>query len=257
MYNGPGTRDGTGLAPTRFRAQYLRYLNLGLHLAPTGNQDNHYRTWGTLTEARTGVLAPALTKADLLGALKARHVFATLDRNLAFVARARVGGRTYLMGDRVPAPPPGTPFELHYVIHDADEPQADYRIDILADVVGGDDVATRVELVRHTGNTPPGTPGRIEGLTYHGGHQYFVINVFQSHEHGGSDQLWTAPLWFEDANALPAPAGPDPKSFVASRRSGIYHPDPTCRFAQAIAPQNRIEGPDAARGREPHERCGE
>jgi hypothetical protein len=27
-----------------------------------GNQDDHYHAWGTLTEVRTGVIAPALTK---------------------------------------------------------------------------------------------------------------------------------------------------------------------------------------------------
>jgi hypothetical protein len=73
VVNGPGLtnpKDDQVLFGTLKPAFYYAYLNLGLHLAPTGDQDNHYRTWGTLTETRTVVIAPKLTRSEILKAIK-------------------------------------------------------------------------------------------------------------------------------------------------------------------------------------------
>lgn len=251
VFNGPGTKDGSDLTPERFTGAYLKLLDLGFHLGPTGNQDNHYFTWGTLSSTRTGVIAASLTKTDLLAALKARHVFASLDANLRVVAEVIVDGKRSLMGDLIPPPRPGTEFQIAYQIRDEDEPDADYRIDVLGDLPGDDEPATTIESIRVSG--AEASSGVIDGLPFTEAGQYVLLRITQSSEDDGNDPLWTAPVWFEQSGAVP-PSTAETKA-VASKNSGVYHPDPTCRFARAISASNRVQGAEAQRGRQRHDGC--
>jgi hypothetical protein len=56
-------------------------------VGPTNNSDSHTSHWGSDSPARTGLVAPALTEADLLAAMRARRSFATEDHNLALALR--------------------------------------------------------------------------------------------------------------------------------------------------------------------------
>lgn len=49
---------------------FLFALNEGWHLAPTANQDNHRKNWGSSTSSRTACLAKELTKEAILEAIK-------------------------------------------------------------------------------------------------------------------------------------------------------------------------------------------
>jgi len=72
----------------QYEPQYLASLQRGWHAAPTNNSDNHDLTWGSDSAHRVGILAPALTLANVLDALRARRVFATEDANLAIALQA-------------------------------------------------------------------------------------------------------------------------------------------------------------------------
>lgn len=75
IVNGPGLNKNTsGGQGERMEEGFIRYLNLGFHLAPAADQDNHYKNWGTITDARTAVITDELTKAKVLEALRNRHV---------------------------------------------------------------------------------------------------------------------------------------------------------------------------------------
>ena len=66
-------------------------LEAGYHVAFSSNQDNHCANWGASYTNRTGVLLPsgtALTQASFMEALKARRVFATMDKNSQLVLTA-------------------------------------------------------------------------------------------------------------------------------------------------------------------------
>ena len=66
-------------------------LEAGYHVAFSSNQDNHCANWGASYTNRTGVLIPngtALTQASFVEALKARRVFATMDKNSQLVLTA-------------------------------------------------------------------------------------------------------------------------------------------------------------------------
>lgn len=54
----------------------------GWRIGAAGGEDNHQGTFGTMTDYRVGILASALTKEDIVTALKRRRFYATADKNL-------------------------------------------------------------------------------------------------------------------------------------------------------------------------------
>ena len=74
-------------------------LEAGFHIAFSTNQDNHCANWGASFTNRTGVLIPngvPLTNANFIDALKARRVFATMDKNSQIILTAN----NHIMGER-------------------------------------------------------------------------------------------------------------------------------------------------------------
>ncbi|WP_229259631.1 CehA/McbA family metallohydrolase [Duganella aceris] len=74
-------------------------LEAGYHIAFSSNQDNHCANWGASYSNRTGVLLPSgapLTTPNFLEALKARRVFATMDKQAQLI----LTGNGHLMGER-------------------------------------------------------------------------------------------------------------------------------------------------------------
>jgi Bacterial Ig domain len=82
-----------------FEGAFNTLLERGFHIAPASNQDNHCANWGRAYTNRTGILIPngtALSQASFVDALRARRVFATMDKNSQIVLTAN--GR--VMGER-------------------------------------------------------------------------------------------------------------------------------------------------------------
>jgi Bacterial Ig domain len=83
-----------------FEGAFNLMLERGFHVAPSSNQDNHCANWGASYTNRTGVLLPngvTLNNANFIAALKARRVFATMDKNSQLV----LTGNGSLMGERI------------------------------------------------------------------------------------------------------------------------------------------------------------
>ncbi|ACM22240.1 CehA/McbA family metallohydrolase [Thermotoga neapolitana] len=76
---------------------YILALNRGWHLGATVGQDNHKPNWGSANEARTGIVADALTYDSIMDALWKRHTFGSEDRNV----RVLLKSGQHLMGDVV------------------------------------------------------------------------------------------------------------------------------------------------------------
>ena len=153
----------------------------------TADQDNHKCNWGNVTQARTAVLAPSLTKAALLTAMKQRRVYATEDQNLRLVYRVNgqlLGSR--ILGAAVPAS--GSALTIALTITDDDESGAAYTVEVFFDELDG----TVAELVRTQNVTGNGTHA-ITGVGYSGGAQYVCLRIRQA----GDDRAWTAPVWLE------------------------------------------------------------
>jgi hypothetical protein len=84
---------------SNYEAACNKALEAGYHLAFSSDQDNHCANWGTSYTNRTGVLVPngtALTQSSFIDALRARRVFATMDKQSQLVLTAN--GR--MMGER-------------------------------------------------------------------------------------------------------------------------------------------------------------
>jgi hypothetical protein len=74
IYN--GKRD------VSFEQEYRIALDMGWHVGPTANSDNHSATWITGYDYRTAILAPSLQRDSLLDALRKHRTYATMNRNL-------------------------------------------------------------------------------------------------------------------------------------------------------------------------------
>lgn len=82
-----------------YEAACNKALEAGYHVAFSTDQDNHCANWGASYTNRTGVLIPngtALSNTSFIDALKARRVFATMDKTSQIILTAN--GR--LMGER-------------------------------------------------------------------------------------------------------------------------------------------------------------
>ena len=74
-------------------------LEAGYHVAFTTDQDNHCANWGASYTNRTGVLlanGAAFNNANFIDALRARRIFATMDKNSQIVLTAN----GHIMGER-------------------------------------------------------------------------------------------------------------------------------------------------------------
>jgi hypothetical protein len=83
-------------------------LEAGYHVAFTSDQDNHCANWGASYTNRTGILIPtgtAFTNASFIDAIKARRVFATMDKASQLILTSKGNGatvgETHMMGERI------------------------------------------------------------------------------------------------------------------------------------------------------------
>ncbi len=198
VINGPSHSSASGVKPTTVSAsEFRRYLGMGFHLAPTANQDNHFETWGTITDARTGVIAGELSKSSILDALRNRHAYASLDKNLRLIAKVQGKLVGSIITDAVAS---GTELSINISINDDDEPVATYWVEIFADNVQGESATSRAKLVETYGpfETVQGVNNTwdIDGLEY-GEWDYLYMKVSRGDANSPDEMAYMAPVWFE------------------------------------------------------------
>ncbi len=89
----------TETAHSTWEQTWNALLGYGYHLAPSSDQDNHCANWGASYTNRTAVLIPtgtALTMQSFLDAVKARRVYATMDKSAQIILTAN----GHVMGER-------------------------------------------------------------------------------------------------------------------------------------------------------------
>jgi hypothetical protein len=166
---------------TSYEEAWKRALEAGYHLAPASDQDNHCANWGLSYTNRTGVLIPQgtpLTRDSFIAAVRARHVFATMDKRSQIVLATGSGA---LMGDRIVN---AGPLTLNVLFATTGAHTAS-RIQIFEGVPGRNGTVTQPFEGQASVSLTPSS----------GKHFYFAI-VTQDN----GDKLWSAPIWV-DQNA--------------------------------------------------------
>ncbi len=77
--------------------EYMSSLSHGWHTSPVSNEDNHSPNWTTGTKMTGCVLAPALTRENVVDAFRARRTYTTSDRTMKI--RYKVNGEW--LGSRI------------------------------------------------------------------------------------------------------------------------------------------------------------
>ncbi|MDN2697959.1 CehA/McbA family metallohydrolase [Janthinobacterium sp. SUN073] len=167
---------------SNYEAACNRALAAGYHVAFSSNQDNHCANWGASYGNRTAVLVanPAagmpVSRDSVLDALRARRVFATMDKHaqLLFTANDR------LMGERFDNHGP-----LHLATHFSNSAgRQAAAIAILHGVPGGNGSVTQVSDQAELTLTPAPGP------------HFYYARLTQD----DGNIVWSAPVW---VNQLP------------------------------------------------------
>jgi hypothetical protein len=164
-----------------YEGAYKKLLERGFHVAPASNQDNHCANWGKAYTNRTGVLIPngtALSTASMQEALKARRVFATMDKTSQLVLTAN--GR--LMGERIANSGP-LALSVGYASSSAGRSAA--TVEIFEGVPGRNGTVTRLASTASAQITPSN------------GEHFYYAKVTQD----DGKILWSAPVWVTQGTA--------------------------------------------------------
>ncbi|MFM9433966.1 hypothetical protein ACFDR9_001012 [Janthinobacterium sp. CG_23.3] len=149
-------------------------LEAGYHVAFSSNQDNHCANWGASYTNRTGILIPngvALSQASVFEALKARRVFATMDKASQLVLTAN----GHLMGERFSNSGP-----LHLLVNHANSAgRGVATVAVFEGVPGRNGAVTQLSREAATTITPAD------------GEHYYYAKVTQD----DGNVLWSAPVW--------------------------------------------------------------
>lgn len=170
----------TETSRSSYESAFNRFLERGYHVAPATNQDNHCANWGATYTNRTGVLIPdgtPLSAQSFLDALRARRLYATMDRTSQLVFRAG----THLMGERFVN---SGPLNLEVLFASSGGHTAN-RVQIQEGVPGRNGtVTTLIEAATHS-------------FTPAVGLHFYYAKVTQE----DGDLLWSAPIWVEQVDA--------------------------------------------------------
>jgi hypothetical protein len=152
---------------------YIRALKLGWHIAPDGADDTHSPNWGK-QRAWSGILAPGLSKRNVLDALKKRHCYSTLDRNC--ILSFEVNKAT--MGDIISNPVKDV--KIMVAVNDPDAGDLITKIEIFEDgvVVQADEPNSNRRRWKTTFRPKPGK-------------HYYFVKITQK----DGNLMWSAPVW--------------------------------------------------------------
>ncbi|USX16908.1 CehA/McbA family metallohydrolase [Oxalobacteraceae bacterium OTU3CAMAD1] len=159
---------------SNYEAGCNKLLEAGYHVAFSSNQDNHCANWGASSGNRTGVLikrGQPLTADTFLAALKARRVYATMDKNAELILTAN--GR--MMGERFDNKGRLT-LQVRYTGKRGQRPAA---INLFAGVPGRNGDVTVLSRKARKVFTP------------RAGEHFYYARVTQN----DGKMLWSAPVW--------------------------------------------------------------
>ncbi|MFP5389931.1 MAG: CehA/McbA family metallohydrolase [Gammaproteobacteria bacterium] len=181
---------------SRYETACQKALEAGYHVAFASNQDNHCANWGASYSNRTALLIPtgtALTQVSFLDALRARRVFATMDKSSQLILTAN----GHLMGERFAS---SGPLNLVANFASSDGKQA-AMVELLEGVPGRNGAVTVL------------APSASATITPSDGEHFYYARVTQT----DGNMLWSAPVW---VTQTASPGGTRGGSSAGSTRAG-------------------------------------
>jgi len=163
-----------------FEGACKKALEAGYHIAFSTNQDNHCANWGASYTNRTAVLIPngtPLTLTSFVDALKARRVYATMDKNSQLVLTAN----GHIMGERFT-----NSGSLNLVANFANTTGKTITSVVLYEGVPG-----------RNGTVTQLAAAATATITPSAGEHYYYAKVTQS----DGNSLWSAPIWVTQTNS--------------------------------------------------------
>lgn len=155
---------------------YTKALDKGWHLAPTNNQDNHLGKWIISNEARTVILAPSISRAELYKALKEMRVYSTEDKNLNI---------NYTVNNKIMGSMLGDPVSLNFNVS-VNDPDITDKIGRVSVIVNGGETAVSKEFTTNSASW---------NFTLDPKYSYYYLRIDEE----DGDIAVTAPVWVGDA----------------------------------------------------------
>ena len=159
---------------SNYEAACNKALEAGFHVAFSTDQDNHCANWGASYTNRTGVLIPngtAMTSTSFIDALKARRVFATMDKNSQLVLTAN----GHVMGERFASSGPLTLVSNF----SSSTGRTAATVEIFEGVPGRNGTVSLMSSSASTTITPAN------------GEHFYYAKITQD----DGNSLWSAPIW--------------------------------------------------------------
>ena len=189
--SGPAFSANTAYSDPATSLSYLSYyqklLSKGYHISPTIDHDNHNTTFGRTTYSRSAVIAPALSKTEIIKGFRNSHVYATQDCD----TKVDFTLNTKIMGSSLTAA--GAPV-ISVNITDATTSTSGAIIKVMFGVPGSN--VNAVEVNSATGSTLNFVDNNFQNLAS----GYYYIDITN-----GSSRIITTPVWYIrlDNGALP------------------------------------------------------
>ncbi len=180
--SGPATSTNTSYSNPGSSMSYLWYyqtlLARGYHLGPTIDHDNHNTTFGRTTYSRTALIAPALTKTEIIKAFREMHFYATqdCDTKVDFTINTKIMG-SITTGQYGPV--------ISVNLTDATTSTSGAIIRIMYGVPGSGNIAS--QIYSSVGSSMNYTDANIPNNTT----GYYYIDITN-----GSSRIVTAPIWY-------------------------------------------------------------
>ena len=158
--------------------EYALSLTKGWHVSPVYNEDNHSADWGNAKEHCGYVLAPALTRQNIIDAFNKNRTYTTSDKSLKIYYQIN----DEWMGSRL-----DNPDNLHFKVQlSTEKAQGLGTVSIIAEdgiTIASKQVGTKKEYKWELDLAPH--------------FDYYYIKV-----ESGSDWCYTAPIWIENREQL-------------------------------------------------------
>jgi len=203
--SGPSTSTNISYSNPGSSMSYLSYyqklLAKGYHLAPAIDHDNHNTTFGRTTYSRSAVVAPALSKTEIISGFRNMHVYATQDCDI----KVDFTINTKIMGSSLVAA--GAPV-IAVNLTDVSTSTVGAVIKIMFGIPGSNVNAT--EIYAATGSSLQYVDDNLANLAT----GYYYVDITNS-----GSRIITAPVWYtrSDLGALPV----NFSSFTAQKQDKI------------------------------------